>query len=48
LDSHSAEIEELIGVNERMVKHGSASEASLEGVVAALHALADAAPQSSG
>jgi hypothetical protein len=48
LDCHSAEIEELISVNERMLKHSSASDASLEGIVAALHALADTAPPSSG
>lgn len=35
------ELDELIAVNERMIKHGTASEASLEGLVAAVHALAD-------
>ena len=39
----SDEIAELIGVNERLVKHGDARDASLEGVIAALHAIADAA-----
>jgi hypothetical protein len=38
----SAELTDLVGVNERLVKHSSAREASLEGVVAAVHALADA------
>lgn len=38
----SPEIQELIGVNERLVKHSDARDASLEGVVAALHAIADA------
>jgi hypothetical protein len=38
----NAEIEELIAVNERLVKHSDARDASLEGVVAALHAIADA------
>jgi hypothetical protein len=38
----SAEIAELIGVNERLVKHSDARDASLEGGVAALHAIADA------
>jgi len=36
-----AEVRELIRVNERLVKHSDARDASLEGVVAALHALAD-------
>jgi hypothetical protein len=38
----SSEIDELIAVNERLVKHSDARDASLEGVVAALHAIADA------
>ncbi|MFO0757689.1 MAG: hypothetical protein U0359_14425 [Byssovorax sp.] len=38
----SPEVAELIGVNERLVKHSDARDASLEGVVAALHAIADA------
>ncbi|MEZ4293890.1 MAG: hypothetical protein R3B70_02855 [Polyangiaceae bacterium] len=37
----SAEVRELIAVNERLVKHGDARDASLEGVVSALHAIAD-------
>lgn len=36
------EIAELIAVNERLVKHTDARDASLEGVIAALHAIADA------
>jgi hypothetical protein len=35
-------VAELIGVNERLVKHSDARDASLEGLVAALHAIADA------
>ncbi len=38
----SAEIADLIAVNERLIKHSNARDASLEGVVAALHAIADA------
>ena len=38
----SAEIADLIAVNERLVKHSNAGDASLEGVVAALPAMADA------
>lgn len=38
----SADVDELIGVNERLVKHSDAGDASLEGVIAALHAIADA------
>lgn len=38
----SAEVSELIRVNERLVKHSDARDASLEGIVAALHAIADA------
>jgi len=38
----SADVAELIGVNERLVKHSDAGDASLEGVIAALHAIADA------
>ena len=41
LPGASAEVAELIAVNQRMVKHGQARDASLEGVVAALHAIAD-------
>jgi hypothetical protein len=33
---------DLISVNERLVKHSDARDASLEGVIAALHAIADA------
>lgn len=36
------EVAELIAVNERLVKHGDARDATLEGVIAALHAVADA------
>ncbi len=36
------DLADLMAVNERLVKHGDARDASLEGVVAALHALADA------
>lgn len=35
------EVRELIRVNERLVKHSDARDASLEGVIAALHAIAD-------
>ena len=38
----SAAIVALLAVNERLVKHSDARDASLEGVIAALHALADA------
>ncbi|WP_433934605.1 hypothetical protein AB3662_08360 [Sorangium cellulosum] len=38
----SPDVAELIAVNERLVKHSDAREASLEGFVAALHAIADA------
>jgi hypothetical protein len=38
----TAEVAALIAVNERLVKHSDARDASLEGVVAALHAIADA------
>jgi hypothetical protein len=38
----SFEVAELIAVNERLVKHSDARDASLEGVIAALHAIADA------
>jgi hypothetical protein len=37
-----ADIAELVAVNERLVKHSDARDASLEGVIAALHAIADA------
>src|SRR6185369_1930929 len=40
--SASADVADLIAVNERLVKHSDARDASLEGVVAALHAIADA------
>jgi hypothetical protein len=36
------EVAELVGVNERLVKHSDARDASLEGVVAAVHVMADA------
>lgn len=36
------EIAELIRVNERLVKHSDGRDASIEGVIAALHAVADA------
>jgi hypothetical protein len=39
-----AELAELVALNERLVKHSDARDASLEGVVAALHAIADAEP----
>ncbi|MGK4006823.1 hypothetical protein WMF31_29645 [Sorangium sp. So ce1036] len=39
----SRDVAELIAVNERLVKHSDARDASLEGFVAALHAIADAA-----
>ncbi|MGK3996266.1 hypothetical protein [Sorangium sp. So ce1024] len=38
----SPDVAELIAVNERLVKHSDARDASLEGFVAALHAIADA------
>lgn len=38
----SPDVVELIGVNERLTKHSDARDASLEGIVAALHAVADA------
>jgi hypothetical protein len=38
----SAAIADLVAVNERLVKHSDARDASLEGVIAALHAIADA------
>lgn len=38
----SGEILDLLAINERLVKHSDARDASLEGVVAAIHALADA------
>ncbi|KYF99359.1 hypothetical protein BE20_31685 [Sorangium cellulosum] len=38
----SQDVAELIAVNERLVKHSDARDASLEGFVAALHAIADA------
>jgi hypothetical protein len=36
------DVAELIAVNERLVKHSAARDASLEGIIAALHAIADA------
>ncbi|MEO7327423.1 MAG: hypothetical protein ABI193_02515 [Minicystis sp.] len=42
IEAVSPEISALIGVNERLVKHSDARDASLEGVIAALHAIADA------
>jgi hypothetical protein len=42
LPGASAEVTDLIAVNERLIKHSNARDASLEGVVAALHAIADA------
>lgn len=41
-ESASRDVADLIAVNERLVKHSDARDASLEGVVAALHAIADA------
>jgi hypothetical protein len=38
----SGDILDLLAVNERLVKHSDARDASLEGVVAAIHALTDA------
>ena len=38
----TAPIVALLAVNERLVKHSDARDASLEGVIAALHAIADA------
>jgi len=37
-----ADVSDLIAVNERLVKHSDARDASLEGIIAALHAIADA------
>ncbi|XXX79508.1 hypothetical protein WMF30_12120 [Sorangium sp. So ce134] len=42
LPGASQDVAELIAVNERLVKHSDARDASLEGFVAALHAIADA------
>lgn len=42
LPGATAEVAELIAVNERLVKHSDARDASVEGVIAALHAIADA------
>ena len=36
------EVADLLAVNERLVKHSDARDASLEGIIAALHAIADA------
>jgi hypothetical protein len=38
----SEEVAELIAVNERLIKHSDARDASFEGVIAAVHAIADA------
>jgi hypothetical protein len=38
----SADVAALVAVNERLVKHSDARDASLEGVIAAVHAIADA------
>jgi len=38
----SSELIELIGVNERLVRHSNARDASLESLIAAVHALRDA------
>lgn len=37
-----AEVREILAVNERLVKHGGGSDASLEGIIAAVHVLVDA------
>lgn len=42
LPATSPEVRELLAVNQRLVKHSDGRDASLEGVVAALHAIADA------
>lgn len=41
IDGNDEELGELVAVNVRLVKHGDARGATLEGVVAALHALSD-------
>lgn len=41
IDGNDEELSELVAVNARLVKHGDARGATLEGVVAALHALSD-------
>ncbi|MFO0616723.1 MAG: hypothetical protein U0414_29285 [Polyangiaceae bacterium] len=41
IDGNDEDLTELIAVNVRLVKHGDARGATLEGVVAALHALSD-------
>lgn len=41
IDGTDEELSELVAVNVRLVKHGDARGATLEGVVAALHALSD-------
>jgi len=38
----SEAVSELIATNERLIKHSDARDASLEGIIAAVHALADA------
>jgi hypothetical protein len=42
LRGSSEEVAELIATNERLIKHSDARDASLEGVIAAVHAIADA------
>ena len=42
LRGSSEEVAELISTNERLIKHSDARDASLEGVIAAVHAIADA------
>lgn len=42
LPGATGEIAELCAVNERLVKHGDARDATIDGVIAALHAIADA------
>lgn len=42
LPGATGEVAELIAVNERLVKHSDARDASIDGVIAALHAIADA------
>lgn len=37
----SGDVLDLLAINERLVKHSDARDASLEGVVAAVHALTD-------
>ncbi len=42
LPSLPGDVSEMLAVNERLVKHGGATEASLEGLIAAVHVLVDA------